>query len=124
MPSTGCGFDGLTLRDGRHVLAYNHHHSSGKGPRKFLVLAISKDAVNWSAAQVISIGSGQHSYAAVIQGNDGLLHISFTWNRKSIGHAVINPYKITDENIVPMPTGQWPKDGPLSQAANKAEKGE
>ncbi|MGD9201671.1 MAG: exo-alpha-sialidase, partial [Chitinispirillia bacterium] len=121
MPSTGCGFDGLTLRDGRHILVYNHHHSSGKGPRQFLVMAMSKNAVDWSAAQVVSNASrgGQFSYAAVIQGNDGLLYIAFTWHRKKIGHVVINPYKITDETLVPMPDGRWPTSGPLSKGANK-----
>jgi hypothetical protein len=81
---------------------------------------VSKDGEAWSAALVISICSGgQFSYPAVIQSRDGLVHITHTWHRKTIAHIVVNPYKITDDTVVPMPDGKWPTSGPLSKGENK-----
>ena len=36
----------------------------------------------------------QFSYPGVIQTSDGLVHIVYTWKRKSIAHAVIDPSKL------------------------------
>jgi hypothetical protein len=46
-----------------------------------------------------------------------------TWHRSTIEHVVINPYKITDETVVPMPDGTWPTSGPLSKGENKDKEG-
>ena len=34
---------------------------------------------------------GEYSYPAVIQAADGLVHITYTWKRERIRHAVIDP---------------------------------
>jgi alpha-L-rhamnosidase len=124
LPANGSGIDGVTLRDGRLFLTYNHVPSKGKGPRNFLNAAVSKDGKAWSAALVLGIcGGGQFSYPAVIQGRDGLVHVVHTWHRATIAHIVVNPYKITDATTVPMPNGEWPASGPLSKGENKDKEG-
>ncbi len=32
-----------------------------------------------------------YAYPAVIQTRDGLVHVSYTWNRQHIRHVVIDP---------------------------------
>ena len=126
LPANWAGIDVISTRAGRHFIAYNHNPTSpgSKGERRFLTLAVSKDGVAWNAAHVLGIATGgQLSYPAIIQSRDGLLHVVHTWHRDTIAHIVINPYKITDETIVPMPNGEWPTSGPLSKGENTDKEG-
>jgi predicted neuraminidase len=91
LPHPGSGIDGVTLNDGRHLLVYNHT-TSGRSP---LNVAISKDGQTWQAALVLEDEKGgEFSYPAVIQTSDGLVHITYTWNRKKIRHVVIDSGKL------------------------------
>jgi len=49
--------------------------------------------------------AGEYSYPAVIQTSDALVHITYTWKRQRIKHAVIDPARLRS---VPMPDGKWP----------------
>jgi predicted neuraminidase len=127
LPANDSKQDGLTLREGDkpHLLCYNHatRASSGMGSkgRGFLNLAASKNGKDWDAALIIEHSSGgRNSYPSIIQTRDGLLHITYSKNRGSIGHAIVNPTLLTE--MVPMPDGKWPNDGPLSLKAYKEGK--
>jgi predicted neuraminidase len=50
---------------------------------------------------------GEYSYPAVIQNSDGLVHITYTWNRQRIKHVVIDPKRLMS---IPMPDGKWPPE--------------
>lgn len=110
LPNPNSGIDAVTLKDGRQLLVYNHVISKpGKwGDRAPLNVAVSEDGKTWKAALVLETGpaSAEYSYPAVIQTADGLVHITYTWNRKKIKHVVIDPRKL---KLQEMKDGQWPQ---------------
>ncbi len=87
LPNPNSGIDAVTLRDGRQLLVYNHT-SSGRTP---LDVAVSRDGKTWSPPFALETAPGEYSYPAVIQTRDGLVHVSYTWNRTHIKHVVIDP---------------------------------
>jgi len=111
LPNNNSGIEALTLNDGRHLLAYNHLGSdrgSGWGKRHALHLAISEDGEEWHAAAVLeSAKEGEFSYPAMIQAADGLVHLSYTWNRKRIRHLVVDPAGL--ELGAVLGDGAWPQ---------------
>ena len=90
LPNPSAGTDAVTLKDGRHVLVYNHT-PKGRTP---LNVAITRDGVKWDAARVLESEPGEYSYPAIIQTTDGLVHITYTWRRLRIKHVVIDPMKL------------------------------
>jgi predicted neuraminidase len=109
LPNPNSGIDGLTLRDGRHLLVYNHVVTpAGKwGGRAPLNVALSEDGRAWRAALVLEAGpaSAEYSYPGVIQTADGRVHITYTWNRKKVKHVVLDPKQLQPRV---MNDGQWP----------------
>jgi predicted neuraminidase len=99
------GIDAVTLKDGRQLLVYNH---VAKG-RNVLNVAVSSDGIDWKAAALLENDAKgtEFSYPAVIQTKNGLIHITYTWNRKQIKHVVIDPEKIV---LRPFLNGDWPED--------------
>jgi predicted neuraminidase len=78
------GIDITRLKDGRFVLLYNNT-PTGRTP---LNLAVSKDGEHFTNfATVESEKPGEFSYPALIQGTDGDLHMTYTWQRKTIRYA-------------------------------------
>lgn len=113
LPNNNSAIDAVTLKDGRHLLIYNHStredETCGRKGRGILTLAVTEDGVNWEAAAVLEYRTGavQYSYPSIIQTRDGLVHISYSWHRKRIKHVVIDPAKIVG---VPIVDGVWPKE--------------
>ncbi len=101
LPNPNSGFDGVTLRDGRQLLVYNHT-ARGRSP---LNVAVSRDGKTWEAALVLEDQPGEYSYPAVIQTSDGKVHITYTWKRTHVKHVVVEPRELTPRE---MPDGQWP----------------
>lgn len=102
LPNPNSGTDALTLKDGRHLIVYNH---TGKG-RSPLNLALSQDGMQWQAALVLESKPGEYSYPAIIQSADGLVHVTYTWKREKVRHVVIDPQKLVGTDFV---DGVWPK---------------
>jgi predicted neuraminidase len=107
LPNPNAGTDAVTLRDGRHLLVYNHaaRQADGRnGPRSPLNVAVSTDGRKWQAALLLEDQPGEFSYPAVIQSADGLVHITYTWKRTAIWHVVVDPVKLKLQDMV---GGQW-----------------
>jgi predicted neuraminidase len=100
LPNPNSGIDAVTLRDGRHLLVYNHvtppAATPSRGPRYPLNVAVSDDGVAWR--MVLTLASEPvpdgYAYPAVIQASDGLVHVTYTWNRQRIKHVVIEPREL------------------------------
>ncbi|MEO7598830.1 MAG: sialidase family protein [Opitutus sp.] len=113
------GIDAVTLKDGRHIVVYNHRDGPKQGPgstkaealggatvepaeanenwgvRWPLDIAISADGTTWKHIIVLEdepLKDG-YAYPAVIQSRDGLVHVSYTWGRVKIKHVVLDPGK-------------------------------
>ncbi|HUI40580.1 MAG TPA: sialidase family protein [Terriglobia bacterium] len=80
LPNPNSGIDALALRDRRVVLAFNNS-SSARTP---LNLAVSQDGEHFRVFRTLEDQPGEYSYPALIQGRDGDLRITYTWNRKRI----------------------------------------
>ena len=94
LPNPSAGTDAVTLRDSRHLLVYNPT-KKGRSP---LDVAISSDGKKWNRVLTLEDQPGEYSYPAIIQSSDGLVHITYTWQRKSVKHVVIDPSKLDAVN--------------------------
>jgi predicted neuraminidase len=90
LPNPNSGIDATVLRDGRAILIYNHT-ATGRSP---LNIALSPDGKTWHGGATLESEPGEFSYPAIIQTIDGLVHVTYTWNRKRIKHVVVDPTKL------------------------------
>jgi predicted neuraminidase len=98
LPNPNSGTDAVTLKDGRHLLIYNHSTKEGEEPkgRNILNLAISENGQDWEPVMTLEnepIKAG-YAYPAIIQSSDGRVHVTYTYNRESVKYAVIDPEKL------------------------------
>lgn len=87
VPNPNSGTDAVTLKDGRFLLVYNPV-PKGRSP---LSVALSTDGLHWTQVKTLEVTEGEFSYPAVIQAKDGQVHITYTWKRERIKHAVLDP---------------------------------
>ena len=90
LPNPNSGTDAVTIKDGRHLIVYNHT-PKGRSP---LNVAVSADGKDWKPVLVLENEPGEYSYPAIIQTKDGLIHISYTWKRQRIQHVTVDPAKL------------------------------
>jgi predicted neuraminidase len=114
------GSDAVSLSDGRQLLVYNPRSAGRGGPsspkaealgggeplvagahkdwgvRWPLVVSVSRDGRHWTGALTLEDKPCRFGYAypAVIQTRDGLVHVTYTWNREKIKHIVIDPARL------------------------------
>jgi predicted neuraminidase len=109
LPNPNSGIDAVTLRDGRHLLVYNHSTRRGPFPsgREVLNVATSRDGRSWLANVVLERQEGEYSYPAVIQTHDGKVHVTYTYRRQRIKHVILDPEKLSGTAIE---NGEWPAE--------------
>lgn len=90
LPNPSSGIDAVKLRDGRALVVYNHTETA----RSPLNVAISLDGKTWKPVLVLEGERGEYSYPAIIQSEDRLVHITYTWKRERIKHVVIDPKRL------------------------------
>ncbi|MCG6189325.1 sialidase family protein [Maribellus maritimus] len=78
------GIDAVTIKNGLHLLISNPIE---KGRNKIDV-KISADGKNWFDLIVLEDQpEGEFSYPAIIEGSDGTIHITYTYNRKTVKYV-------------------------------------
>jgi predicted neuraminidase len=104
LPNPNSGIDAVSLSDERKILVYNHLVKD----RYMLNVAVSDNGSEWNAAVLLENDQPdtEYSYPAVIQTSDGMIHITYTWNRKLIKHVIIDPARIISK---PFKNGHWPE---------------
>lgn len=112
LPSNNSGTDAVTMKDGQHLLVYNHVKATQSAyvdkARTPLNVAVSNDGITWQAALILENSPiKEYSYPSVIQGKDGYIHIVYTWRRKKIKYVKIDPSKIATKAFV---DGLWPEE--------------
>ena len=108
LPNPNSGIDAASLSGGGHLLVYNHTLRETGEPRErhLLNVALTDDGEHWKAALVLENSPPyEHSYPAVIQTKDRLVHVLYTWRRERVRHLVIDPAGLKTEPIV---HGIWP----------------
>ena len=88
LPNPSSGIDALRLNDGQFLLV---HNATARGRHK-LAVSLSDDGRTWRKVQFLEdAATGEYSYPAVIQTDDGTIHITYTWKRKRIKHVIMDP---------------------------------
>jgi predicted neuraminidase len=91
LPNPNSGIDAVTLRDRgpagerTHLLVYNPV-LKGRSP---LIVASSNDGKTWAPVAVLEWEPGEYSYPAVIQTQDGGIHVTYTWRRERIRYVAL-----------------------------------
>jgi predicted neuraminidase len=90
LPNPNSGIDLVRTANGDLYLVYNHTRQH----RTPLNLARSMDeGKTWKMVATLEEQPGEFSYPAIIQAQDGRLHITYTWNRRHIQHLIREPVK-------------------------------
>jgi predicted neuraminidase len=88
LPNPSSGIDSIRLPDGRFLLVYNPLPQN----RNRLSIATSTDGKTWKdAVDLENQPDGEYSYPAMIRARDGRVHVTYTWKRQRIRHAVVQP---------------------------------
>ena len=86
------GIDAVTLQNGNHLLVCN---PVKRGRNKLSVL-ISGNGKEWEELMVLEDKpKGEFSYPAIVEGKDGTIHITYTYNREKIKYVRLELNEVT-----------------------------
>jgi predicted neuraminidase len=54
------------------------------------------DGKTWKTVAKLEEQPGEFSYPAIIEAHDGVLHVTYTWNRRHIKHVTLEPGKLKE----------------------------
>jgi predicted neuraminidase len=83
LPNPNSGIDLLRLHSGHLLLAFNNSQTR----RTPLCVALAGEDERWDWVQTLEDGPGEFSYPAMIQTDDGRIHMVYTYQRQHIHYA-------------------------------------
>jgi len=88
LPNPDAAVDVIRLHEGPLLLAFNNSATQ----RTPLALAVSNDeGATWRVVAHLETGPGEFSYPSMSQAPTGALHLTYTWNRRTIKHLNLTP---------------------------------
>jgi predicted neuraminidase len=89
LPNPGGGIEAIALASGNLAIIYNDKEGS---PRDRLAVSLSSDeGKTWSWTRHHENTPGQRfDYPSIVQGRDGVLHATYSYNLKTIKHVTFN----------------------------------
>lgn len=98
VPCPNTGLDAVRLSDAHILLVYSHSFKTGVAGRGVLAVGLSSDdGETWTKVLTLEDSGGrvlEYSYPSVIQAEDGMVHITYTWRRHDIKHVILDPSKL------------------------------
>eukprot|EP00873_Tetraselmis_striata_P023966 jgi/Tetstr1/444230/TSEL_032123.t1 len=97
LPSPNAAGDVVRLSNGRLLVIYNHSKERKALGRSTLLLSMSRDGgSSWQVVLQLEDGppndtTQEYSYPSIIQADDGLVHLTYTYRRRNIRHVVVDP---------------------------------
>jgi predicted neuraminidase len=99
MPNPGSSVEALVLKDGRWALVLN---DTDDGRHRLSLFLSADEGKTWPVKKVLveaRVGKGGFSYPALIQTNDGLVRLTYSWHMEgegeSIGYITLDPKSLT-----------------------------
>jgi alpha-L-fucosidase len=92
VPNPNSGIDAVSLKEGGYLLVYNPGVSGEdwSNGREKLHLAYSDDGNEWvDVLKLEDHDEGEYSYPAIIQDAQGMIHISYTYDRSKIKYVKV-----------------------------------
>jgi predicted neuraminidase len=98
LPNPGSGLEAILLASGDLAMIYNDKES---GPRDRLAVSISVDqGQTWRWTRYLENIPGQRfDYPSIVQGRDGSLHATYSYNLKTIKHVTFNESWIKEKEL-------------------------
>jgi len=91
LPNPGSGIDGVRSSKGALYLVYNH---TRRGRTPLNVARSTDNGKTWQMVATLECQAGEFSYPAIIEAQDGRLHVTYTYNRRHIKHLILEPAKL------------------------------
>jgi len=97
LPNPGAGIDAAMLQSGNLAIVYNPLE---KSPRDKLAISISADqGRSWTWTRLIEDRAGERfDYPSIVQGAGGRIHVTYSYNLKTIKHAEFDEQWVSRQN--------------------------
>ena len=89
LPHPGAGIEAIRLQNGHLAMIYNDKEEN---PRDRLAISISTDdGETWKwTRRIVDVKDDRYDYPSVIQSKDGMIHVTYSDNLKTITHVRFN----------------------------------